>query len=86
MSEDLQLETKIKAVMARVFEVGPETITENTRRRQFERWDSLGHLALLGALQDEFHIEIPPNQALEMETLEDVKRAVASSLGTSART
>lgn len=85
MSDDRELEGTIKAIMARVFEVGPEAITEKTRRRDFERWDSLGHLALIGALQDEFQIEIPPDQALEMETIEDVKRAVLSARGTSAR-
>jgi len=85
MSDDRQLEGRIKAIMARVFEVGPEAITDKTRRRDFERWDSLGHLALIGAVQDEFQIEIPPDQALEMETIEDVKRAILSARGTSAR-
>jgi acyl carrier protein len=81
MGNDQNLETTIKAIMARIFEVRPEDITEKTRRRELERWDSLGHLALLTALQDELHIEIPPDQALEMETLDDIKRAVSSSRG-----
>lgn len=84
MSNDQNLEATIKAIMGRIFEVRPEDITDKTRRRELERWDSLSHLALLTALQEEFHIEIPPDQALEMETLEDIKRAVSSSRGTAS--
>lgn len=72
-------DAKIKAIMARLFEVRPEEITENTRRRELERWDSLNHLALLEALEGEFQIKIPPDLALEIETFDDVKRAVLSS-------
>ncbi len=81
MSNEKNLEATIKVIMARIFEVRPEEITDKTRRRELERWDSLSHLALLVALQEEFHIEIPQDQALEMETLEDIKRAVSCSDG-----
>ncbi|PYU58901.1 MAG: hypothetical protein DMG55_15015 [Acidobacteria bacterium] len=84
MSNDNTVEASIKVIMARVFEVRPEDITDKTRRRELERWDSLSHLALLVALQEEFHIEIPTEQALEMETLDDIKRAVSSSRGTAS--
>jgi acyl carrier protein len=81
MGNDQELEKTIREIMGRVFEVRPEEITDKTRRGKLERWDSLGHLSLLSALQDELHIEIPPDQALEMETLDDIKRAVLSSRG-----
>jgi acyl carrier protein len=84
MSDDQKVEATIKAIMGRIFEVRPEDITGKTRRRELERWDSLSHLALLTALQEEFHIEIPPALALEIETLEDIKRAVSSSQGSTS--
>lgn len=74
-------DTKIKAIMARLFEVRPEEITNNTRRQEVERWDSLNHLALLGALETEFQIKIPADLALEIESFDDVKRAVLNSRG-----
>lgn len=83
MSDDQKLDERIKAVMGRVFEIRPEDVTGRVRRGELERWDSLNHLALLTALQDEFHIEIPPDQALEMETFDDIRRAVLSAGGTS---
>ena len=78
MGDDPKLVATIKVIMAHVFKVRVETITENTRRREFEQWDSLGHLALIGALQDEFDIEIPPEQALAIETFKDVKRTISA--------
>lgn len=84
MSDDKNLDERIKAVMGRVFEIRPEDVSGKVRRGELERWDSLNHLALLTALQEEFHIEIPPDQALEMETLEDIRRAVVSAGGASS--
>lgn len=78
MTKNKKLEAAIKAVFQRVFEVPLEEITDHTRRGELERWDSLGHLELLEALRKEFRIEIPPEQALEMETVQDIKRIVTS--------
>jgi acyl carrier protein len=78
MTKDNNLDAAVKAIFRRVFEVRPEDITAQTRRGELERWDSLGHLVLLEALREEFHIEIPPERALEMETVEDIKRVVVT--------
>jgi len=77
---ETDLDPAIKAIFGRVFEVRPEEITNQTRRGDLERWDSLGHLVLLEALREEFRIEIEPEQALEMETVGDVKRVVTTLL------
>ncbi len=81
MTESIDLNAKIKAIFQRVFEVRPEEIADQTRRGELERWDSLGHLVLLEALREEFRIEIPPEQALEMETVQDIKRVVTALCG-----
>jgi acyl carrier protein len=84
MSDDKKLDARIRAIMGRIFEVRPEDVTEKTRRGELERWDSLSHLALLTAIQEEFQIDIPPDQALEMGTLEDIRRTVISARGSSS--
>jgi acyl carrier protein len=82
MSSNSNIDTRIKLIMARIFEIDANQISERTRRRDLERWDSLSHLALLGALQEEFQIEIPPDLALEIDNFDDIKRAILSSQGT----
>jgi acyl carrier protein len=72
------VERMIKTIFLQVFEVSPGEITDQTRRGELERWDSLGHLVLLESLREEFRIEIEPEQALEMETIKDIKRLVTT--------
>jgi acyl carrier protein len=78
MLEDNDVELMIKTIFLQVFEVSPGEITDQTRRGELERWDSLGHLVLLESLREEFRIEIEPEQALEMETIKDIKRLITT--------
>lgn len=50
---------KIKIVMSAVFEVPLDEITENSSTDNIETWDSLKHLNLILALEEEFEISIP---------------------------
>jgi acyl carrier protein len=74
--KDKDLDAAIKAIFWRVFQVRPEEITDQTGWDDLERWDSLGHLELVEALREEFQIAIPPEEALEMGTVGDIKRIV----------
>lgn len=70
-------EARIEAIFRKIFELAPNAaVDDNTRRGELERWDSIGHLELLEALRNEFRVEIPPDQAIEMETIRDVKRVI----------
>ncbi len=77
MNPDHDLDRAVKALFHKLFEVEPDFVNDRTRRGELERWDSLGHLDLLEALRNEFGIDIPPEQALQMETFLDVKRTVS---------
>ena len=53
------IEQRIKQVMADVFDMPAETILENVSQDNLEGWDSLKHLDLVVALEEEFEITIP---------------------------
>ncbi len=72
------VDTAVEALLASVFEERPEALTDGTRRGDLDRWDSLGHLRLVAALREAFAIEIPSEEALDMETVADIKRIVRS--------
>ncbi|MBI4578368.1 MAG: acyl carrier protein [Planctomycetes bacterium] len=76
MNDDAGLDEALRRIFQRVFEMLPQSITDDTRRGQSERWDSLGHLELLEALSQEFKIEIPPEEALQMDTFAAVRQTV----------
>lgn len=60
------MEQKIKNVMASVFKCDASEINENTSPDTLERWDSLGHMNLVVALEEEFGITFKEDEALEL--------------------
>jgi acyl carrier protein len=70
------LGVQIAVLIEETFQVPADMITDETRRGDLERWDSLGHLTLIEALRQRFGIEITPEDALEMDTVRDIKRIV----------
>ncbi len=70
---DAPVAVRVDALIQRVFELDPAGFHDGTGRGDLERWDSLGHLALVEALREEFQVEIPAEQALDMETIADIK-------------
>jgi acyl carrier protein len=53
---------KIKLVMSAVFEVPLESIADDASADNIENWDSLRHLNLILALEEEFGISIPDEE------------------------
>ena len=49
---------RIKSVMATVFSVGVEVINQQTTPHTISSWDSLKHMSLVLALEQEFGIEL----------------------------
>jgi acyl carrier protein len=49
----------IKNIMAQVFQIEAASIVADTSPESVERWDSLKHMQLVMALEDEFGIEFP---------------------------
>jgi len=56
----------IKQVMAQVLQIEAETIVADTSPDSVERWDSLKHMQLIMALEDEFRIEFPDDVIPEL--------------------
>ena len=48
----------VKAILAREWKIESESIPNDAELNQYERWDSLGHISLMLALEAEFGIEI----------------------------
>jgi len=54
-----ELDNKILEVMSFVFEVPVSDLNEESSQDTIESWDSVKHLNLIVALEEEFDIEIP---------------------------
>jgi len=53
-------------VMSKVFGVNESEIDENSSQDTVLKWDSLGHLNLVVALEEEFSIQLSDEQVLEL--------------------
>ena len=61
-----QIKERIQKVMSAVFEVPVEEISESSSSDSIESWDSLKHLNLILALEEEFEISIPDEKVGNM--------------------
>jgi acyl carrier protein len=56
-------ENLLKKVMASVLKLDASVIDENSSMDNIKSWDSLGHMNLVLALEDEFKVVIPDEDA-----------------------
>lgn len=56
---------KLKQVMARVFDVDVAEIAETASNDTVERWDSLRHMNLIIAIEEEFGLEFSGEQVAD---------------------
>ncbi len=56
------MKERIKQVMSAVFEIPADRINEDSSTDTIETWDSLHHLNLILALEEEFDVIIPDEE------------------------
>ncbi|MHA1749057.1 MAG: phosphopantetheine-binding protein [Promethearchaeota archaeon] len=60
------MENKIKELFATILKIPLNRISDNLSPDQVEEWDSLNHLNLISSFEEEFSIEIEPEEIIEM--------------------
>ena len=68
------MEDRIKKVMSAVFEVSK--IDENSTNDTIKSWDSLKHMNLIIALEDEFQIMIPDVEVGNLISFKSIKTII----------
>lgn len=74
------MRARIKTLMASLFELAPGDIPDDAQFGVLKGWDSLGHIALMMAVESEFKIELTTESmqhALTLPALEDFISAAA---------
>lgn len=57
------LSNRVREIVSTIFEVPLAEVTAESSPESIERWDSLGRLVLLVELEQEFGVQLPPEQA-----------------------
>jgi acyl carrier protein len=72
------MEERVRTIMSQVFGVPAESITSASSKESLSKWDSLGHMNLCAAIEEEFGVEFDADQVLGMDTYDNVVHTVTS--------
>jgi len=75
----MNLEKKVLEIMCEVFEM--DEVSTDVSQKNCERWDSLHHLTLASELEEEFDLELEPEEIAEMTDYSRVITMLQSKLG-----
>ncbi|AUI62879.1 acyl carrier protein [Amycolatopsis sp. BJA-103] len=59
---------KLREVFVEALDLDGEVDVENLKYRDIEAWDSVGHMALVAAIEDEFEVEFDTDQVIDMSS------------------
>lgn len=71
------MQERIKKVMAIVFEMPISDIAESSSMDSIENWDSLKHIQLMFALEEEFEIVLEADQMVEMTNFPAINKIIS---------
>ena len=71
MTQD-EIYARLDAVFRDVFDNQDLMVSENTTAKDIEGWDSLTHISLLSAIEDEFGMEFSMGEAVKMKNVGDM--------------
>ena len=59
---------KLREVFVEALDLDSGVDVENLKYRDLEAWDSVGHMALVAAIEDEFDVEFDTDQVIDMSS------------------
>ncbi|MEC3980539.1 acyl carrier protein [Amycolatopsis sp. H20-H5] len=59
---------KLREVFVEALDLDADVDVENLKYRDLEAWDSVGHMALIAAVEDEFDVEFDTDQVIDMSS------------------
>ncbi len=67
---------KLAKVFAETFGIS-EAETKGLQYQGIEQWDSVGHMSLIAALEDEFDIQLDTDDIIDMSSFEKAQEILA---------
>lgn len=80
MSRD-EVFVKLNEVFQDVFDAESITVTETTTADDIEEWDSLEHINLLAAVEQEFGMKFNMGQVVSMKNVGEMADIIISQIG-----
>jgi len=71
------LEERVREVMAAILGLEEDEIEDDTSPNTVESWDSLKHMNLILALEEEFDVEFSDDQVVELTSYREIRETLA---------
>ncbi|MGH3858522.1 acyl carrier protein [Actinokineospora sp.] len=59
---------QLRKVFVDALQLDDDVDVENLKYRDIEAWDSVGHMALVAAIEDEFDVQFETDQVIDMSS------------------
>jgi acyl carrier protein len=73
-------EERFRDIVASILGLAPQAVTNDLTADAVDTWDSLNHISLIGALEQEFNIRLPAENLIESQSIAQL-RALLSQHG-----
>jgi acyl carrier protein len=78
----MDLQQRLRSTFVEALALGEDVDVENLKYREIEEWDSVGHMALVAAIEDEFDVQFDTDQVIDMSSFKvalDMLRVLGAS-------
>jgi acyl carrier protein len=75
-----QLFDRVRAIAADVLEVSPATVSADSSPETIDTWDSVHHLNLVLALEQEFNLQFEPEEIDQMKDIQHILDILGSKV------
>ncbi len=74
------IESKVFAILEDIFDIEGIELSLDSQQKDIEDWDSMGHIRLMLAIEEEFKIQIPPEKAVELDSVKSIVQYLKDAL------
>jgi acyl carrier protein len=60
------VEQRIRELFATILQISPERISDASEPGSLDAWDSMQHLILVSGFEEEFGVDVDPEEAVDM--------------------
>ncbi|HLS81592.1 MAG TPA: acyl carrier protein [Steroidobacter sp.] len=78
------MDARLRLLVAELLDLSPDEVLPDLRRADTPTWDSLNHLRLITAVENEFGVSFTMEQIAELATPQELQRAIDACAGASA--
>lgn len=74
------MKDKIKSIMSAVFDIDKDTIGDDASTTNLENWDSINHMNLVLAIEEEFNIVFDDEEIVQIISLKSIESTLSKKL------